>query len=97
MTIALLMKAFVGVCLLVMGAWVIIANWIMLCANLRNRRLGIDRHHSFVPLFGPLLVSGGLYLTVGWSAWLVAPWAADVATLSLVLLVPFLLARRRPD
>jgi hypothetical protein len=50
--------------LVVIGAYLIAINYRALVTNHRNRRSGIDRHHSFVPILGGLLGSIGAYLLV---------------------------------
>ena len=48
--------------LVAVGAYLIAANYWALAANRANRRKGVDRHYSFVPLLGGFLCAVGLYL-----------------------------------
>jgi hypothetical protein len=77
--------------LVLAGAYVIAMNWGCIFANLRNAREGIDKHHSFSPIVGPLLVVVGLSKLapdLGW--FLVLPIVVDPATWILVYGLPFL-------
>ena len=87
---------------LVLGAAAFLAamNWNCLFANRRNKRLGVDKHHSFVMVVPQILVGLAALISrrlvhpwlPSWSFWLVA--LADVSLLSLAIW-PFILIRQR--
>ena len=77
MTILAYVLCFLGVHLVVLNYW---GLW----RNHRNRRLGIDKYHSAIPILGGTLGALGLYLLTGspW-AWLAALLDPGVAFLFL--------------
>lgn len=80
--------------LLAAGAFLIALNYSALVVNYRNRRKGIDRHHSFVPLLGGLLGAWGVYL-LGQPMLAVAVALSDPGIWVIGLLPVALLRQRR--
>ncbi|MDI1475563.1 hypothetical protein [Polyangium sp. y55x31] len=77
-----------GLLFCVLGAYVILMNAASVVVNTRNRRRGIDRSVSMVPLVGPLLACAGLWLASAplWS--FAIPWLLDIATWGLLVALP---------
>lgn len=48
-----------------LGALLVFLNYSTFVTNYRNRRLGVDRHQSFIPLLGGILGAIGFYLVTG--------------------------------
>lgn len=74
----------VGYILGALGALLVFLNYSALVANHRNKRQGIDRHHSFIPLLGGISSATGFYLVTS-SGW--APLIALLDPGCLVLLL----------
>jgi hypothetical protein len=86
----------VGWILLAAGLFFIVLNYGALAVNYLNRRRGIDRHHSFVPLLGGLLGASGLYvLGQGALAFVIA--VADPGVWVIALLPAALLRQHGHD
>lgn len=82
-----------GYVLCAVGAHLVVLNYLVIWNNRQNRRKGIDRHQSFIPLLGGFLGGLGLYLLTGSKlAWLVALLDPGVAVL---LLFPLALWKHR--
>lgn len=73
------------------GGYIVAMNWLCIFANMRNVREGIDKHHSLVPVVGPLLMTIGLSKLVSGLGWLLLlPLLIDSGTWILVYSIPFL-------
>jgi len=73
------------VLILLLGGWIIFTNGWGMVMNAKYTREGIDKHVSFVPVLGPVLMMvgmGNLFEGLGW--FLIVPWVIDPATLVLV-------------
>ncbi|MDC0743721.1 hypothetical protein [Polyangium mundeleinium] len=84
-----------GLLLCVLGGYVILMNAASVVVNTRNRRRGIDRFISMVPLVGPLLACAGLFLASAPLWGLAVPWVLDIATWSLLAALPTLVREMR--
>lgn len=47
------------------GAFLVLLNYSVVLKNYRNRRLGLDRHQSFIPILGGVLSAIGYYQVTG--------------------------------
>lgn len=81
--------------LLLAAAYVVVVNWTCVVISSRNRRKGIDRYHSTVPLVSLFLaaLAALLWPYQGKSLFLLLP-ALDLANW-MILAMPFLLLRER--
>ncbi|MDI1434052.1 hypothetical protein [Polyangium sorediatum] len=86
-----------GLLLCALGGYVLLMNAASVVVNGRNRRRGIDRFVSMVPLVGPLLACVGLFLASAplWS--LAVPWVLDMGTWSLLAALPTLVREMRQN
>jgi hypothetical protein len=94
-------RSVISVVLVVLAGLVCFANWAGAIAARRDRRRGIDRHFSFIPLLSIVLAAAGAVVWPGASGgWLLLVAAADLGTWSLVVGLPVALFRgefrRRP-
>jgi len=53
-----LIKIIIAVIILLFGAYIAVMNWGCVLVSMRNKRKGIDKHHSTVPFVS--IVSAGL-------------------------------------
>lgn len=68
-----------------LGVWIAFTNGWGMYKNAQYTREGIDKHVSFVPIIGPVLMMvglGNLVEGIGW--FLIVPWVIDPGTLVLV-------------
>lgn len=83
----------VGYTLGALGALLMFLNYSAVATNHRNKRQGIDRHQSFIPLLGGVLGAIGFYLVTG------SEWAPLIALLDpgclVLLLFPFAMLKQR--
>jgi hypothetical protein len=66
--------------LLTLGGMTILMNYVWAFANLRNKRRGIRKHASMVPLAGPLLSVYALYHLSGSTLIALSIFLVDPAT-----------------
>jgi hypothetical protein len=82
----------VGYILGALGAFLVLLNYSALVTNWQNRRRGIDRFQSSIPLIGGIFSAVGVYLVTG------SAWSPLVALLDpgcvFVLLFPLALLQR---
>jgi hypothetical protein len=74
----------VAVLLAVVGVYVVALNARCVCVSLRNKRRGVDRHHSTVPLVAQIFLGFSWLLSPivpQWALWTVA--LADVSLWTL--------------
>lgn len=87
-------RIILAIVLLLFAAWVAVMNWICVVVSIRNRRRGIDRHHSMVPLMTVLATIGakGVFplSNFGW-VWIFP--ALDPSNWSLLWLPFYLILR----
>jgi hypothetical protein len=105
MTVGTIIRFILAVAVLLFAAYVVAMNWACVIVSLRNKRRGIDKHHSTVPLFSLFLVVVGLVLyphprhsaaqrgIEDWTIWMLALPLLDIANWTL-LLSPLLLIRQ---
>jgi hypothetical protein len=76
-----------------LGALLIFLNYSALVTNHRNKRQGVDRHQSFIPLLGGILGATGFYLATR------SEWAPLIALLDpgclVLLLFPFVMLKQK--
>jgi len=87
------LKYILGVFLILFGVYIIAANYACIIINKRNKKKGIDRHHSFSPVFGPLLFILGLSfveLSIGFLSGIIV-FLIDPGTWLILLGFPYAL------
>ncbi|MEY4385569.1 MAG: hypothetical protein RLY20_852 [Verrucomicrobiota bacterium] len=99
-----IVKFIAGLFCLLAALYVLTMNWACVIISLRNKRRGIDRHHSTVPLVSaiPAILAATL-LPRPWGFWALLIPVLDIANLNLlftpvyllVYLVRHLLRKRR--
>jgi hypothetical protein len=84
MRITSVLFGLLTLCVLAAGLVVVLANYWILMANIRNARRGIRQPISFVPFVGPIIFTFGCLLITfvhGPPFWLLlAPWIVDPGT-----------------
>ena len=93
-------KAIVGGLCLLAAFYVLIMNYGCVIVSLRNKRRGIDRHHSTVPFVSAIpAVLAAMLLPRPWGIWALLIPVLDIANLNLLLapvyLVVHLLRKRK--
>lgn len=80
-----------GAVLLLFATYIVVMNWCCAIASLRNKRKGIDRHYSMVPIVSIPLAFCGMFMCPYFpGTWSMLIGAVDIANLNL-LFVPFYL------
>ena len=81
-----------SILVLVMAAYIAVMNWGCVVVSLRNKRRGVDRHHSTVPLFSLILAAVSYLLYPSEPKWWIGivP-AVDIANWTLLVSLPWLL------
>jgi hypothetical protein len=54
--------AVLSIAILLLAAWVLLGNWVCMILTIRNKRRGIDRHHSTVPALSFVLLLLAQYI-----------------------------------
>ena len=86
------LKYIFGVLLMLFGVYIIGANYACIIINKRNIKKGIDKHHSFSPLFGPILILIGLsFLKFNIGVWGIIVFIVDPGTWLILLGLPYAL------
>ncbi|MFT5191647.1 MAG: hypothetical protein ACI9DF_003900 [Verrucomicrobiales bacterium] len=82
-----------SIVLLLLAAYVVVMNWICVIVSTRNKKRGIDRHSSMVPLIS-VIATVGSYLIFSHpnAEWMFVIPLLDLSNWSLVWL-PFYLLR----
>jgi hypothetical protein len=93
-------RLWLSVLLMLMAGYVVLMNWARVAATIRNRRRGIPRRHSTVPLVSLLLagLAAAVYPFTP-RLWIGLIPLTDVANLMLLWLPVFLIKeakKRRP-
>ena len=90
MTISRIILAIV---ILLFAVYIVVMNWGCVIVSIRNRKRGIDRHHSTVPVVS-FIMAGLAHLICPWpdKSWMIAIPLLDIANWSLLWL-PFGLIR----
>jgi len=84
------LQYILGVGLMVFGIYIVGVNYCCIIVSERNKRKGIDKHHSVSPLFGPISYLIGTSLSpfkIGIHALIV--WVLDPGTWLIVLGLPY--------
>lgn len=76
--------------MLLLAAHLVVMNWGCVIVSIRNKKRGIDRHHSTVPLLSFFITIVAM-VVYPWR-WMIVVPLVDIANWSLVL-APFLLIR----
>ncbi|MBN1864322.1 MAG: hypothetical protein JW808_05425 [Victivallales bacterium] len=81
-----------GVCgvVLLIAAYIVVMNWACVIASWRNRRKGIDKHHSTVPLITLILAGLMAYPLYPFATkwWILLIPAMDIGNWMLIIGVP---------
>jgi hypothetical protein len=79
-------RFIIAIAILFLAAYVAVMNWGCVIVSSRNRRRGIDRYHSTVPLFSFLLTVPAIvvYPWPGEAAWMLAVPLLDIGNWVLV-------------
>ena len=76
-----------AVVVLLFGACIVETNWSSVIVSARNRRRGIDRHHSTIPLVSILLAALAYLIYPGFErVWIIAVPLLDIANWQLLWL-----------
>lgn len=86
-------RLVLAIALLLCATYVAVMNWGCALASIRNKRRGIDRHHSTVPLVSIILtiLAAAIYPRAG-ALWMIVVPLFDIGTWQLVAAA----FRRRP-
>jgi hypothetical protein len=85
--------------ILAVAAFVVVMNWGCVIVSMRNKRRGIDRHHSTVPIVSLLLAAlASLIYPRAEKIWMISVPLLDIANWSLLWLPVVLIreARKKP-
>jgi ABC-type Fe3+ transport system permease subunit len=75
------MKYSIGCLFVALALFIMTMNWLCVLASTRNKRKGIDRHHSQVLLVPELLIGAGALLPLPFPKWyLLIPLALHIGT-----------------
>ena len=96
-------RTSIAIALMVLAAYVVVVNWGCLILSARNKRNGVDRHYSTVPLVAAILATLAFvaypFSPKGWIAMIPvcdpASWSTLVA-LPVVLWKEFTATRKDP-
>jgi hypothetical protein len=93
MTIA---RFILSLAILAVAAFVVVMNWSCIIVTIRNKRRGIDRHHSTVPIVS-LLLAALAYLIYprAEKIWMISVPLFDIANWSLLWLPVVLIRETR--
>jgi len=82
------------ICILISG-YIAAMNWGCIIKNARNRREGVDRHHSTVPIVSILFAAAIAYplfpFTPKWWIWLIP--VLDIGNWILIIGLPWAIAK----
>jgi hypothetical protein len=86
-------RLILSIVILLLAGWIVAMNWSCVIVSIRNKRRGIDRHHSTVPFVSFLLVVlAHLVYPKPDNRWMLALPLLDIANWSLLAL-PYVLVR----
>jgi hypothetical protein len=84
----------VAVILMLMAAYIAVVNWGCVIASERNRRKGIRKHHSTIPLISLILSALAFELyPLTPKGWIVIVPAADIGNWMLIIGLPWAIAK----
>lgn len=82
-----------AILILLCAAYIVVMNWVCVIISTRNKKRGIDRHHSTVPLISFILAALAILIyPLPNKIWMIAVPLLDIANWSLLWL-PVLLIR----
>ena len=88
-----IIRAIISVLILLAATYVVVANWGCVIVSIRNKRKGIDRHHSTVPLISFIFAGAFAYplypFIPKW--WIVIIPALDIGNWSLIISLPWVI------
>jgi len=88
------LRASASIVLLLVAACIVVMNWGCVIASERNKRKGIDKYHSTVPLVSLILAGFAFplypFVPKGWIG--IVP-AVDIANWILIIGLPWAIAR----
>ena len=86
-------RTFLAIVVLLLAGYVVVMNWGCVFVSTRNKKLGIDRHHSMVPIISFVLTAlAYLIFPRPDKIWMISVPLLDIANWS-ILLLPFVLIR----
>jgi hypothetical protein len=94
------LKTALGILCLLAALYILVMNWACVILSLRNKRRGIDRHHSTIPIVSafPAILAAAL-LGRPFGIWALLIPILDIANLNLlfspIYLILHLLRKRR--
>lgn len=92
-TTIVVLSLAVSILFLLAAIYVVVGNWACLIATLRNKRKGIDQHHSMVPVVSVILaVLGMLFFPFPKGMWILVIPLADVSLWNLLFFPFFIIA-----
>lgn len=88
------LRAIGAIILLLMASLMVVMNWTCVIASGRNRRNGIEKHVSTVPLLS-LIFAGFAHTLYPWTpkGWIGLIPAADIGNWSLLIGLPWAIAK----
>lgn len=89
----------IGAIFLLLATYIAVMNWVCAIISIRNKRKGIDRHHSTIPIITVLLTFCGMVMCPFLKGWPMLIPVLDIANLNLLLspvYLIFYLIRKRP-
>ncbi len=88
-------RLILAIVLLILSSYIVVMNWGCVIVSFRNKRRGIDRRHSTVPVVSLILVGlAHLIYPRPDKNWMIAIPLVDIANWN-ILLLPFVLLRER--
>ncbi|MBI2441694.1 MAG: hypothetical protein HYV35_10020 [Lentisphaerae bacterium] len=90
-----ILRASISVILMALAAYIVVMNWGCVIASERNKRKGIAKHHSTVPLISLILTGVIAYPLYPFSPkwWIGIIPAVDIGNWMLVIGLPWAIAR----
>jgi hypothetical protein len=88
------LRITVAVILILLAAYITAVNWCCVIVSMRNKRRGIHKHHSTVPLIS-LILAALAYAVCSFSskAWIGIIPAVDIGNWALVIGLPCAIAK----
>jgi hypothetical protein len=92
----ILARLILALALMLLAAYVVVMNWGCVIVSMRNKRRGMDRHHSTVPIVSYVLVAlASLICPPPRTVWMIAVPLLDIANWQLLWLPALLFRERR--
>lgn len=84
------LKFIFGTLLILFGSFIIGANYACIFINRKNAKKGIDKHHSFSPLIGPVsFMIGASFVNLNFSILMIIVFIIDPGTWLIVIGLPY--------